>query len=228
MPSASRFLESNYCAPNMQDIFTSSTEELRSHNVRLHSRLPAAVWYILGKSLGIKLSANDKPYIATFLHVFTVTAALAYAIPGAWYTVCDISSRHSKTTVVIGTLQVVIGFIWACMGVYAHKLAGRLFSNKNFAECVRVHSKTFLKVRTSWLTFLLGLLVTGGNCYEAVAMFSDNSCEMVQTDILVCRVFLIGRVLCTALTLIWNCIVAYILFSVCRTHTIGELKEDDK
>lgn len=191
-------------------------------NIDLSSRLPRRVWILLAKALGIKLSHSDRPVCATILHMLTVAAALTFAIPGAWYTIYDIHSEFSKTTVLIGSVQIVIGFGWACMGMYAHNLAGRLFSSKNFAECVRVHSKTFLKVSTSWLTLLLGVVVISVNCYEAAPIFYNETCGKVQIEILVCQVFFVGRVVYAALSLLWNFIVAYILFSVCRTHTIGE------
>ena len=161
--------------------------------MHLSTRLPRRVWVVLARSLGIKLSRSDQPVLATLLHALTLAAALTFTLPGAWYTVYDIHSSFSKTTVLIGSVQLIMGFGWACMGVYAHSLAGRLFGNRNFMECVRVHSKTFLKVSTSWLTLGLGVVVIVVNCYEAAPTFYDDTCDTVQTAALVCRVFFVGR-----------------------------------
>ncbi|KAK7502854.1 hypothetical protein BaRGS_00005803, partial [Batillaria attramentaria] len=194
---------------------------LQCQNITLSSRLPPRVWFVLAKCLGIKLSPTDRPIFATFLHVLTLCSAFTFAIPGAWYTFYDIRSEFSKTTVLIGTVELVIGFTWACMGVYAHKLAGRLFAHKNIIRCVRVHSKTFLKISTSWLTIVLAVLVVGLNCYEASPLFHDKACSTALLNDVVCQVFFVGRVWYAFFLLVWNFIIAYVVFSVCRTHTIG-------
>lgn len=235
MPVVDQFLETQEENPRLpRHDSETNLEPGLSSNINLSSRLPPTVWYIFAKSLGIKLSPQDRPIFGTFLHILTLATAFLFAVPGAWYTVYDIHSEYSRTTVLIGSVEIVIGFTWACMGVYAHKLAGRLFGNKNFVECVRVHSKTFLKVSTSWLTVLLGLLVVGVNCYQAADTFSGSVCQTVQVHVAVCKVFYIGRVSYAVVMLVWNFIVAYIIFSVCRTHTIGirrfmhELTQDAK
>lgn len=224
--SGSRFLESHFVPyiPQLSNIEGSGDyqETHNRSNINLSSRLPSSVWYILAKCLGIKLNPSDKPTVATIFHMLTLLAALSFAIPGALYTVYDIRSQFSKTTVLIGTVQLAIGFSWACMGVYAHKLAGHLLGNKNFAECVRVHSKTFLKIRISWLALILGLVLVIVNCYERASMFSDSTCKDIQLHTFVCQIYFVGRCAYAALTLAWNFIVAYVLFSVCRTHTISK------
>lgn len=225
IPAISRFIESNHSphpAGFDRHSYSSTEDGMHRHNIHLSSRLPRRIWFLLAKALGIKLSHSDRPICATILHVFTLVAAMTFAIPGGWYTIYDIHSEFSKTTVLIGSVQLIIGFGWACMGVYAHNIAGRLFSNKNFVECVRVHSKTFLKISTSWLTLFLGVLVISVNCYEAAPIFYDDTCGTVQIEILVCQVFFVGRVVYAVTSLLWNFIVVYVLFSVCRTHTIGE------
>ncbi|KAK7091847.1 hypothetical protein V1264_009475 [Littorina saxatilis] len=222
IPVVDRFIDSQHTPGAVGFDPGMSTEDgIQHQNIHLSSRLPRRLWYILAKSLGIKLSHADKPVCATLLHILTLIAALTFAIPGGWYTVYDIKSKYSKTTVLIGTVQMIIGFAWACLGVYAHNLAGRLFSNKNFVECVRIHSKTFLKISVSWLTLILGVLVVGVNCYEAAPIFGDSTCGTAQIEILVCQVFYVGRVVYAVLMILWNFIVVYVLFSVCRTHTIG-------
>ncbi|XP_076453627.1 uncharacterized protein LOC143288860 [Babylonia areolata] len=221
---SSRLTDANRVPNPMRRIdpaFLSPGDGVQQQSIHLSSRLPRRVWIILAKCLGIKLRENDKPIISTALHMLTITAALSFALPGMWYTIFDIHSEYSKTTVLLGTVQIIIGLAWTCLGVYAHNLSGRLFFNKNFVECVRVHSKTFLKISTTWLTIFLGTGIMVVNCYVASSTFFDDTCGNIQIEILVCQVFFVGRVSYAVLTLLWNFIVIYVVFSVCRTHTVG-------
>ncbi|KAL8574815.1 hypothetical protein ACOMHN_031922 [Nucella lapillus] len=218
------FMDLNHGAtpmPHMDRAFLSPVDGVPQQSIRLSSRLPHFVWVVLAKCLGIKLSETDRPILATILHVFTFIAALTFALPGAFYTFFDIQSEFSRTTVLLGSVQIIIGLAWACMGVYSHKLAGRLFLNQNFLECVRVHSKTFLKISTTWLVLVMVAAVIAVNCYMAWPTFYNDTCGTVQIEILVCQVFFVGRVVYAGLTMVWNFIVIYVLFSVCRTHTVG-------
>ena len=67
-------------------------------------RLPYWIWYALAKSLGIKLSPNDKPIFGTFMHVLTLTFALGFAITFTWHKVYDTVSEYTKETVLKGKI----------------------------------------------------------------------------------------------------------------------------
>jgi hypothetical protein len=82
-----------------------------------------------------------------------------------------------------------------------------------------------VQVSISWLTLFLGVVVLTANCYSACQNqdFLAEKCKAAQVNAIVCDVFFAGRVVFAVTTLAWNFIVVYVLFSVCRTHTISKL-----
>ncbi|XP_071109466.1 uncharacterized protein [Haliotis cracherodii] len=205
----------------LMSVVQSMDDGLHHKNIKMSRRLPSWMWYLLARSLGIKLNPLDKPIFATLLHVITLTAAVTFGITGAWYNVCDILSEYSKTTVLIGTVTMMIGFGWILLGVYAHKLAGKLFSNKNFAESVRMHSKTFLKISTAGLMSILGLGLVGINSYDGFDLFFSSSCTKIQLQPIVCHIQFVSKTFYALLCVLWTLLVGFVMLSVCRTHTIG-------
>ena len=109
-------------------------------------------------------------------------------------------------------------------GIYAHRLAGTLFGNKNFAEAVRMHSKTFMKVSIALILMVLSFLVVSINLYEGYNYLDDGFCENIQLSSIVCQVMYISRAVYAFFCILWNLLVVFILLSVCRTHTIGKKK----
>ncbi|ESP02615.1 hypothetical protein LOTGIDRAFT_237862 [Lottia gigantea] len=208
---------------NLMDIVQSTDDGMKQKNIRLSRRLPTWAWYLLAKSLGIPLHENEKPILATFLHVITMIIAFLYAVCGAWYNVADILSEYSKTTVLIGTVAIMLGIAWITMGIYAHKLARRLFSNKNFVESVRMHSKTFMKVSTVGLLILLSYSIIGIYSYDAYDRFVLNStaCSNANTFPEICLVMYGAMLTYSLVCVTWNILVGCVLLSVCRTHTVS-------
>ncbi|XP_046581509.1 uncharacterized protein LOC124288960 isoform X2 [Haliotis rubra] len=205
----------------LMSVVQSMDDGLHHKNIKMSRRLPSWMWYLLARSLGIKLNPEDKPIFATLLHIITLTAAVTFGITGAWYNVCDILSEYSKTTVLIGTVTMMIGFGWILLGVYAHKLAGKLFSNKNFAESVRMHSKTFLKISTAGLMSLLGLGLVGINSYDGFDLYLSSTCTKIQLQPIVCHIQYVSKTFYALLCVLWTLLVGFVMLSVCRTHTIG-------
>ncbi|XP_050391049.1 uncharacterized protein LOC126810102 isoform X3 [Patella vulgata] len=77
---------------NLLNIVSSTEDGMHQKNIMLSKRIPTWVWYVLAKSLGIKLSPTDKPIAATVLHILTMFIALAFAVTGLWFIVSDILS----------------------------------------------------------------------------------------------------------------------------------------
>lgn len=192
----------------------------RGH-VRQSRKIPRWVWYILAKSLGIKVHYNDKPIVGTFMHVLTLTFALMFAITNTWYKVYDIISEYTKETVLAGTVSIVIGLYWSILGVYANLLASRLFRNPRFHDSVRLHSKTIFKISAAGIMIVLGTAVIVMNIVGVRSLFDNETCERVSLHFLVCKFMFISRASHSVLALVWNLMVGVVLLSVCRTHTIG-------
>lgn len=185
-------------------------------------RFPQWAWRLLSRSLGIQVSPGDTPLFGTILHMATLTFAFMFTVTGAWYIVSDVLSHKTRTTILIGSISVVIGFSWVAIGVYANKLAARLISNKTFGENVRMHSRTIFKVSAAGLLFFLCLGLVSINIYHTYCqLFQINSCSLVGIHEALCLVNMVGKTGFGFLALVWNCLVGFVLLSVCRTHTIG-------
>ncbi|XP_042220875.1 uncharacterized protein LOC121865472 isoform X2 [Homarus americanus] len=184
-------------------------------------RLPYWLWFIIAKSLGIKLSPEDKPILATVLYTLTFMSAITYFLSDWWFTASDIVSDYTKTTVIDGTISIFFTLLWGALSLYANNLAYRLFSHKKFLDMLRLHSKTILKMNASIVLFALMLLLAVFNNINAFPNFKDETCRRVALDVLVCKVRYISRVVLSVFAVIWNYLVAFVLVSTCRTHVIG-------
>lgn len=196
-----------------------STEHDR--HVQQSRRLPFWLWFIIAKSLGIKLHADDKPIAATVLYTLTFMTALGYIMSNWWFTAYDIASDYTKTTVIDGTISIFYSLLWGALGVYANKLAFRLFSHKKFLDMLRLHSKTILKMNAAAVLFTVMMLFAFFNDVNAYSNFKDKTCQTVAVDVIVCKVRYIMRVVYSGFAVAWNYLVAFVLISVCRTHVIG-------
>ena len=66
----------------------------------------------------------------------------------------DIASEMSKTDVLDGTALIIIILLFSGLGIYAHRLAYRLFIHPKFLDMMRLHAKTIFKVCEFQLMFL--------------------------------------------------------------------------
>ncbi|KAK4304053.1 hypothetical protein Pmani_024000 [Petrolisthes manimaculis] len=184
-------------------------------------RIPYWLWYIIAKSLGIKLHEGDRPIVATVLYTFTFMSALGFFLSTWWFTGYDIVSDYTKTTVIDGTADIFFTLLWGALGVYANKLAYKLFSHKKFLDMLRLHSKTILKMNASVVVFILMLLIALFSNLNSFVDFKDETCKTVSLEVLVCKVRYTFRVLYSVSAVLWNSLVAFVLVSTCRTHVIG-------
>ena len=198
------------------------TDEGKGYHFKQSRRLPGWVWFILAKSLGIKLHERDKPWFATLLHVLTLIFAFGYGITNTWYQFYNILSKYTKQTVLIGSVYIIIGLFWCSLGTYSNQLAAKLFSNQKFVDSVRMHTKTVFKISSAGLLFLLSAVGILLNDYHTAGQFDKEYCQNVDLSAWVCHVMFISKVGFSIFTLIWNVLVGIVVLSVCRTHTIGK------
>ncbi|XP_066269296.1 uncharacterized protein [Branchiostoma lanceolatum] len=208
------------------------SEDKDTANYKQSRHIPKWAWFLVAKSLGIKLKEKDLPWFGTFLYLLTLTSGLALGICTAWRTVVDILDIHTSQNAIDGTILVLLTMGWISVGVYANGLAFKLFSNKHFYDSVRVHSKTIFKINAVLLIVFLctvfGLLTNYNKFYQ----FLPEHCEKIHLNPWICYVMYGGRVAFSLFCLGWNALVATICLSVCRTHTIAirkfikDLEED--
>lgn len=186
------------------------------------SKIPTWAWKILVKLLGIRQSSDSHPYLSLILHAITVLLACTFTVTGVIHTVFDIRSKFSNTTLLTGCVNLLIGFCWICLGIYSRQLAARLFSNRNFSESVRIHSRTFLKISAAGLLILFSVALTSLDLYTTYIAFGPKHCVKIFLNETVCHVMYYSHVGFTVIGLLWNILVGCVLLSVCRTHTIGK------
>lgn len=214
-PGANPMLESAHSAPFAEDVKTFHTKQSR--------RLPNWVWFILAKSLGIKLHEFDKRWFGIIMYLLTVSFAIAHVVLFVWYTVYDIKSIRTNQTILTGFVSITIVTYFCTLGPYANKLAAKLFTSQKFIESVRMHSRTIFKMSSAVILILLGIAVMSLNLYNASKIASNVYCaQNVTVSVTVCQAMYGTRVGYTVFCLLWNLLVGIVLLSVCRTHTIGK------
>ena len=58
----------------------------------------------------------------------------------------DILSEMTETDVLDGTAVIIMELLFIGLGIYAHRLAYRLFVHPKFLDMMRLHAKTLFKV----------------------------------------------------------------------------------
>ncbi len=197
-------------------------EPVKTSTTKQSKRLPPWVWFVLAKSLGIKLHVLDRPWFGTIMHMMTVTFGLGFAITNTWYKTYDIISEYTKETALSGSVSIFIGIFWVALGIYSNKLAANLFSNARLLDSVRLHSKTIFKISSAGIMIFLTTSVIVLNNVSAKNMYKDDFCVRVSLNVLVCRILYVTKVVYSVLALVWTLLVSIVLLSVCRTHTIGK------
>ena len=58
----------------------------------------------------------------------------------------DIASEMTKTDILDGFSVIIMELLFIGLGIYAHRLAFRLFMHPKFRDMMRLHAKTIFKV----------------------------------------------------------------------------------
>ncbi|GFO01874.1 60 kda ss-a/ro ribonucleoprotein [Plakobranchus ocellatus] len=246
LPTTDRHQTSNMnvrrlTAEDRERLFSSDTVRVRPDDddqrsqVNFSGRLPTWLWAIFVTVLGVDSQKRRwRLVIATTLNVLTYIFALMFAGCGLFFNVYDILSELTETTVLVGICKCILGAYWVGLGIYSHSLAARLFSNVRLADCIRMHSKTIFKINTAVILFVLSVAVVGLNIYWTRNLLHDfhdpdisnrsrvrdGNCATAKIDIVVCEMYYVARIVYSVFNLLWSLLVASILLSVCRTHTI--------
>jgi len=207
-----------------------------SYNVKGQTKqskkMPYWLWYIIAKSLGIKLHPRDKPLLAIILHGITIFSGGGMFLTRIWFSGYDILSHDTETDILDGIVSIIIATLFVSLGVYSQRLAHKLFEHPKVLEMMRLHSKTFAKMNAA----VLAIIILAGFCAvlnmsniqyayrysESIVNKTDvNPCQTVEVPLLICQVYFFSQAVYSLFFLLWNAMVGAALICVARTHTIA-------
>ena len=190
--------------------------------------------------------------VAIVLHAITLFSGGGMLLTRVWFSGYDIQTDTTETSILDGFVAVLMVTLFVTLGVYAQRLAHRLFDHPQIMENMRLHSKTVAKVNAALLTFICMIgfvfVVNWGTFNYTYFYNSDfnmtnfdpktdnisayNPCQTVGIPVEICQVLYFSQLVFSLFFLLWNGLVAVVLISVARTHTIsirkfiGELEVD--
>lgn len=189
------------------------------------AQLPSWLWLAIARCLRVPLPAAARcrylPSLGLVFQVLTLGSGLGLCV---LHVCCEVRAIFWRQDTRDTLQRSVCGFIvlgWCLFGIYARRLARRLFSHPAFFRDIRMHSKTLLKINVAALAVLVGALFVAVNAYSAWLEASQPECEPRGGSHELCMVRFGVRLLFSALALLWNGLVCLVLVSVARTHTIG-------
>ena len=83
--------------------------------------MPYWLWFIIAKSLGIKLHPRDKPLLAIILHALTLFSGGGMFLTRTWFSGYDILSHETETDILDGISSIIIVTLFVSLGVYAQR-----------------------------------------------------------------------------------------------------------
>ena len=90
------------------------------------------------------------------LKYFLNYCVAGYIITSVWYSAYDVIANHKgRSAQLEGTVTILMTTLWCALGVYANKLAYRLFGHRKFLDMLRLHSKTVFKLNAAFVVFFL-------------------------------------------------------------------------
>uniref|UniRef100_A0A0K2SVV7 Putative LOC590843 [Strongylocentrotus purpuratus] n=1 Tax=Lepeophtheirus salmonis TaxID=72036 RepID=A0A0K2SVV7_LEPSM len=194
-------------------------------------KIPAWLWWVIAKSLGIKIHPTDRVIFSSCLHIATISSATIMLIMNLWYCGYDITSEASETNIVDGIVRVMMVLQFTGIGVYAHRLSYRLFSHPKFLELMHLHSKTVMKIHSALILFLINVffvIVHDASDREFILSYREpnstetlNPCQQIKIPLFICHSYFISQSIFSFFFLVWNVLVSLVLVSVARTHTIS-------
>jgi len=253
--------------------------EVMKAKAKRSKRLPPWMWRCIAQALGVDAKPRSravaaasaaaaadrfqKPPLAFALDMLTIASAIIMLVFLIWFTGYDIASTRSNVDILDGLTVVVMCFLFAALGIYAHRLATRLFIHPKILDMMRLHSKTVAKLNVSVLVFLMmamfivavnvklsnfmyfqvdksssdapavnnvtvsaeGGFPPGGGNKKPNPLINDNNtvnpCQTIAIPLWICQTYFLSQVVFSLFFLLWNGVVAMVLVSVARTHTVS-------
>ena len=69
----------------------------------------------------------------------------------------DIASEMTRTDILDGFAVILMELLYIGLGIYAHRLAYRLFMHPKFREMMRLHAKTIFKVNNKKYVIMIDI-----------------------------------------------------------------------
>lgn len=199
--------------------------EAATFSTHQSAQLPSWLWLAIARCLRVPLPSTARcrylPSLGLLFQVLTLSSGLGLCVVHVCCEVRAILWRQDKRDTLHRSVSAFIVLAWCLFGIYARRLARRLFSHPAFLRDIRMHSKTLLKINVAALAVLAGAVFVGVNAYSAWLDLTHPDCEPLAGSHELCLVRFGLRVLFAALALLWNGLVCLVLVSVARTHTIG-------
>ena len=156
------------------------------------------------------------------------------------FTGYDIKSDTTETNILDGFVAILMVTFFVTLGIYGQRLAHRLFEHPQILENMRLHSKTVAKMNAALLTFICMfgfIFVLNWGTFNYSYFYNDdfnitnvedndnlsnyNPCQTVEIPVEICQVLYFSQLVYSLFFLLWNGLVAVVLISVARTHTIS-------
>ncbi|XP_077519718.1 uncharacterized protein LOC144129430 isoform X1 [Amblyomma americanum] len=219
-----------YCNPSeCQKECCNGASEAVGHtstfSVKQSPQLPTWLWLLVARCLRVPLPGRKAclffPSVGLLLQVLTVLSCVGLCVVHIVYEIRLITVSHGESKTLYRCVSIFLVVSWGLFGLYARRLARRLFSHPAFIKDIRMHSKTLLKINAAALAIMLGAMFLAVNAYSARAMIQGETCALIGFPRIVCLMHFILRVVYSFFSLMWNGLVCMVLVSVARTHTIG-------
>lgn len=219
-----------YCNPSeCQKECCNGASEAVGHtstfSVKQSPQLPTWLWLFVARCLRVPLPGRKAcrffPSVGLLLQVLTVLSCIGLCGVHVVYEVRLITMSHGESKTLYRCVSIFLVVSWCLFGLYARRLARRLFSHPAFIKDIRMHSKTLLKINAAALAIILGAVFIAVNAYSARAMIQGETCALIGFPRIVCTLHFIMRIVYSFFSLMWNGLVCMVLVSVARTHTIG-------
>jgi len=219
--------------------------------VRQKKRIPYWLRFIILKIVGVKTSDNDSVLVGTFCYILTLALGLLYVVIHTLFLGYNAVSSMTTLTTIEASLQIGNCLFGTSLGVYANRMAVKLFGYQKLIDSIRMHTKSVFKIRASTWAMLLLLGFISADFYDRYmeilvepnsrpiptspsnsSVFiaaSPNpldhgyvtSCENLELPSFVCILDVYTRLAFSTVAGIWNLLVLIVILSICRTHTVG-------
>ncbi|CAN7937716.1 unnamed protein product, partial [Ixodes hexagonus] len=189
------------------------------------AQLPSWLWLAIARCLRVPLPSAARcrylPSLGLVLQALTLGSGMGLCVLHVCCEVRAILLHKERQDTLHRSVSAFIVLAWCLFGIYARRLARRLFSHPAFLRDIRMHSKTMLKINVAALAVLVGAVFVGVNAYSGWLEACQPDCDPLGGSYELCMVRFGLRLLFSVLALLWNGLVCLVLVSVARTHTIG-------
>ncbi|KAI0228275.1 hypothetical protein LSAT2_021254 [Lamellibrachia satsuma] len=173
----------------------SAAEQVHVIHTKQSHRLSPKVWFVLAKSLGIKMHTFDKPVLGPVLYILALLFAIAFSVSHTWFIVYDIVNIYTRQTVPHWARYHSDGAVLVCSGSVCKSTGEQVVQQPQvcgkhahaYAHCLQSASAAGILVAVGGIMTLLTSIT-------ASQTFSDAYCHNVSVSVVVCKVMFVSRV----------------------------------